>query len=89
VLVSRFVFAKSALVLDFQFSPVIFWGVFSFLKRTLEKHDASDGISDAVFDQFNLRFNDESAAAYLLCWPLIAACSVKVDSRKGSFFLNA
>lgn len=86
VLVSRFALASSAQVLDFQFPPAIYWGVYSYFLRELAAHATSPMISDAVFDEFKLRFSRDSVAGYLICWPLIAACSIKVDSRKGAFF---
>ena len=36
--------------------------------------------------ELNLRFNPESLKAYVECWPLLAACSIKPESRSAPFF---
>jgi hypothetical protein len=86
VLVSRFVFAKETKILDFRFPPQIIWQACAFLRRVTQDWVPGDATLDIVLDDFNKRFSEKSIAAYILCWPLIAACSIRVDFRKGPFF---
>jgi hypothetical protein len=86
VLVSRFALAKQTTILDFQYTPKIFWDVYAYLAKETKAHHPADGYSNVIFESFNKRLTEETVAAYLRCWPLIAACSIKVESRKGPFF---
>lgn len=81
VWVSRFRFAEEVKVLDFQFPPILAWYLFG----TLLKHSTTaDGVASPK--ELLVRFDEKFVASYILCWPLIAACSVEVESREGSFF---
>ncbi|MBZ5663065.1 MAG: hypothetical protein LAO30_00535 [Acidobacteriia bacterium] len=81
VWVSRFSFAEGVRVLDFQFPPFLAWHLFGVL---LNNSNNTEGRSSPkeLLDRFDERF----IASYILCWPLIAASSIKVEYSEGSFF---
>ena len=67
-------------MLDFQFAPHHVWTLFEAL--TGGTPNASDRSSEAKLKE---RFNQEFLKSYLVCWPLLAACSIRPQSRSGSF----
>jgi hypothetical protein len=81
VFVSRFRFAEETSVLDFQFPPLLAWRVF---KYALDQTRSSNQLPSST--ELRNHYGDEFVASYIVCWPLIAACSIIVDSRDGSFF---
>jgi len=81
VSVSRFRFAEEVKVLDLQFPPSLAWFVFEATSKRCKAADEGDSYRD-----LRLRFDEKFIASYILCWPLIAACSMNVGSREGSFF---
>jgi hypothetical protein len=81
VWVSRFRFFADITVLDFQFPPVLAWHLFGVVLKKFR-----DAQGKAPPKELQNRFDEKFIASYILCWPLPAACSVKVESRVGSFF---
>ncbi len=79
--VSRFRLAEEVRVLDFQFSPTIAWHLFGVLLRR-----SKDANAVAPPRELSDRFDEQFVASYILCWPLIAACSIRTDSGDGPFF---
>jgi len=81
VLVSRFRIVGPVSVLDFQFPPHHMWRFFADIPQ--ETSQALDNnLGEKLRDRFSLAF----LRSYIMCWPLIAACSIKRDQRTGSFF---
>ena len=78
--VSRFRIVEPVSVLDFQFPPHHVWRLFEALREGTPK--ASERSSEG---ELKKRFNTEFLKSYLVCWPLIAACSVRPESRSGPF----
>jgi hypothetical protein len=80
VWVSRFRLAEDVRVLDLQFPPIFAWHLFG----ALRKPQGAQGKTQPkeLLDRFDERF----VTSYILCWPLLAACSIKVESVDGSFF---
>ena len=81
VWISRFRFAKEVKVLDFQYPPHLLWRIFQAIRENRE-----DIFDPAAKKALLERFNDRLIASYILIWPLIAACSIKVESKEGYFY---
>jgi hypothetical protein len=79
--VSRFCFAQEVRVLDFQLPRGFAWQLFGVLLK-----NSKDTEGKAPPKELLDRFDDKFIASYILCWPLIAACSIRVESREGAFF---
>jgi hypothetical protein len=77
---SRFRIVKPVRVLDFQFPPHHVWRIFE--AHSKGTPNASDRSSE---EKLKERFNQDFLRAYLICWPLIAACSIRQERRSGSF----
>lgn len=78
--ISRFRLSTEVTVLDFQFPPALAWHLFGVALRNKNQQ------GQALPQEFRDRFDEGFIASYVLCWPLLAACSVRVESRIGSFF---
>lgn len=78
---SRFKFAEETTILDFQLPPAIAWDVFTRVRNLSRGSDPPQRI-----DELLARYNDNYVISYILYWPLIAASSIRVDSRIGAFF---
>lgn len=78
--ISRFRLSTEVTVLDFQFPPALAWHLFG-AGLTVKNSQGH-----ALPQEFRDRFDERFIASYVLCWPLIASCSVRVQSRIGSFF---
>jgi hypothetical protein len=81
VFVSRFRFAEKVRVLDFQLPPRAMWEVFKYVQSQSKMNTLLPSASEVLS-----RYNEKVMAAYIVCWPLIAACSIRVDSEAGPFF---
>jgi hypothetical protein len=79
--VSRFRFAEEAKVLDFGFPPIIASHLFRISRNKSEVTEGS-----TAPEELRLRFDEKFIESYILCWPLIAACSIEVESKEGTFF---
>lgn len=78
--VSRFRIVRPVSVLDFQFPPHQAWRLYEALLQ------GAPGANDhSSLDRLRASFNSDFIKAYLRCWPLIAACSIKRELRFGSF----
>jgi hypothetical protein len=71
---SSFRFAEKALVLDFQLTPEQAWDIYEGVQTNSKNVDLLQ------------KFSDDFIASYILFWPLIAACSIRVERKEGSFF---
>jgi len=78
---SRFKFAEKTTILDFQLPPAYAWTIYENVLRNSRSSSPMERIGE-----LRARFNDDFIVAYILCWPLLAACSIRVDAREGSFF---
>ena len=81
VWVSSFRLANPVTVLDLQFPPHHVWRIFEALQVGSPSALALDSET-----QLKSRFCPDSLVAFILCWPLIAACSIKSESRVVVFF---
>jgi len=81
VWVSRFRLALPVTVLDLQFPPHHVWRFF----KSLQDGAPLATLRDAEI-KLKSRFSPSFLEAYILRWPLIAACSITSESRAGSFF---
>ena len=81
VWVSRFRIVKPVSVLDFQFPPHHVWRLFESLR--LGTPNALDRSSEDILKK---RFTTQFLSSYIICWPLIAACSIRREHVAGSFF---
>lgn len=81
VWVSRFKLSAKIKILDFQFSPQHAWRIFDALQKGMP--NASDRSSEHAL---KIRFGVEFLKSYILCWPLIASCSIRSASHAGGFF---
>lgn len=81
VWVSRFRLANRVNVLDLQFPPHHVWRLF----KALQDGAPAASMHDAEIKLKN-RFSPDFLKTYILHWPLIAACSIRSESRAGSFF---
>jgi len=80
LLLSRFEFADDLVVLDFHFPPDLAWLVFQWANGP-----ADLTLPENVDIEKKARYNDEFVLSYILFWPLIAGCSIKVLDREGTF----
>jgi hypothetical protein len=78
--VSRFRIVRPVTVLDFQFPPHQAWRLYEALCQGAP--NATDHSSE---NALKVSFDLDFIKAYLRCWPLIAACSIKRAQRCGSF----
>jgi hypothetical protein len=83
VFVSRFRIVEEVKVLDFQLPPQLAWRIFEWALGQSKAAVRSPSIS---IDELLARYSDGFIASYIACWPLLAACSIRVNSRDGSFF---
>jgi hypothetical protein len=83
VFVSRFRIVEEVKVLDFQLPPQLAWKIYEWL---LAQSKSAVRVPNIRLDELLARYSDEFIASYIACWPLIAACSIRVNSRDGSFF---
>jgi hypothetical protein len=83
VFVSRFRIVEEVKVLDFQLPPQLAWKIYEWL---LAQSKSAVRAPNIRLDELLARYSDEFIASYIACWPLIAACSIRVNSRDGSFF---
>jgi len=81
VFVSRFRLAERTRVLDFQLPPRAMREVFKYVQSQSKANTLPPFASEVLS-----RYNEKVMAAYIICWPLIAACSIRVDSEGRSFF---
>jgi hypothetical protein len=81
VFVSRFRFSEKTTVLDFQLTPSRAWQLY----ENIIKNIASTAPMPRI-QELKKRYDEGFISAYIIFWPLIAACSVRVGDRKGSFF---
>jgi hypothetical protein len=78
---SRFKFAEEVTILDFELPPENAWNIYTRVNNLRE------GINQpSRIDELAARYSDEFIISYILYWPLIAASSIRVDSRVGAFF---
>jgi len=80
LLVSRFRIAEPTVVLDLQFTPELAWRVFNLVQEGLPEQ-----ISESKKQTVRDRYGDKYVFSYAVFWPLIAACSMRVHDRTGSF----
>jgi hypothetical protein len=78
---SRFKFAKKTKILDFQLPPANAWKVYSNVRAQSLSSDPPPRTAE-----LETRYNEKFVISYILYWPLIAASSIRVDTRKGAFF---
>jgi len=81
VFVSRFRIAEEVTVLDFQLPPHLAWQLYNYVLGVAKTDPPPAHTQDLVN-----RYNEAFIAACIVGWPLIAACSIRIDSRVGSFF---
>ena len=79
--VSRFRFAETTSILDFQLPPLWAWKLHEYVLRQSKVSPTPPRL-----DELQERYDSGFIASYISLWPLIAACSIRVDSREGSFF---
>jgi hypothetical protein len=80
IFVSRFRIVEDIRVLDFQFPPRTAWVVFQHAISELR------GLYPVAAAELRNRFDDGFVGSYIGFWPLIAACSIKRESRDGAFY---
>jgi hypothetical protein len=85
VFVSRFRFAEKVRVLDFQLPPRAMWELFKYVQSQSKLNLLTPSEKRSV-PEVLCRYNEQVITAYIVCWPLIAACSIRVDSEAGPFF---
>ena len=81
VFVSRYRISEEATVLDFQLPPLLAWKIYEYALR-----QSTSPTPLPRLNELQDRYDRSFLVSYVSCWPLIAACSIRVDSREGSFF---
>jgi hypothetical protein len=79
---SKFKFAEKTKILDFQLPPTNAWKVYTNVRAAL----SGAGQAPPRITELQARYNDAFIISHILYWPLIAASSIRVDSRVGAFF---
>jgi hypothetical protein len=80
VWVSRFRLASPVKILDFQFPPQQIWRIFDAFQQA-----APNALDHTSEEALKSRFSIDFVKAYILCWPLIASCSVRSSTHVGNF----
>lgn len=78
---SKFKFAEETRILDFQLQPANAWAVYTNVGAL-----GRSSQPPARIDELQARYNDAFVISYIVFWPLIAASSIRVESRVGAFF---
>lgn len=78
---SKFKFAEKTKILDFQLPPANAWKIYTNVRGL-----SHSGQTPPRIDELQARYNETFVVSQILYWPLIAASSIRVDSRVGAFF---
>jgi hypothetical protein len=78
---SKFKFAEKTKILDFQLPPANAWRFYTYVQARSRSSQQPPQIGE-----LQARYNEAFVISHILYWPLIAASSIRVDSRVGAFF---
>lgn len=76
---SRFRLTEAIKVLDLQLAPLRAWELYKDIRVGQLAQSPRVG-------ELMKRYDDDFISSYVIYWPLIAACSIRVEDRNGSFF---
>ena len=76
---SQFRLTGGIKVLDLQFAPLRAWELYKDIRSGEMARSPRVG-------ELMKRYDEDFISSYIVYWPLIAACSIRVEDRSGSFF---
>jgi hypothetical protein len=78
--ISRFRITDKVVVLDFQYQPDLEWKLFKWVNGPQPDQVVPEQLKDA-----REHYSEKLIVSHIIFWSLIAACSIKIPDRTGSF----